>query len=85
MHGSRKRRALIGVLSRQCKLDYLLDVLVLLLGGDAVLVDDEVGSLLDSGADDVVDLLVLEGLVDVGLAAVVAVVGSGGVRGVDGE
>lgn len=57
------------------------------LGGlvDAVLGDDEALGLLKSATDLGHDGLVLEGVVDGALATVVAVVGGGGVRGVDGE
>ena len=66
-------------------LDDLLDVFILLLCLDAVLGDNQVGSLLDSVTDDIVELLVLENLVDEFNLVLVSVVGGSGVGGVDGE
>ncbi|KAH0357963.1 hypothetical protein KCU83_g128, partial [Aureobasidium melanogenum] len=66
-------------------LDDLLDVLVLVLLGDLVLVDNQVSSLLESVSYDLVQLLVLQDIVDAFLAAVVAVVSSSGVASVDSE
>ena len=66
-------------------LDDLLQVRGLVLLADAVLVDDEGLGLEESAADLGHDVFILEGIVDGALAAVVAVVGGGGVAGVDGE
>ena len=66
-------------------LDDFVDVVFLFLGGDAVLVDDEMGSLGEGFVDNVADLLVIEGVVDHLLAALVAVVGGCCVARVDGE
>ena len=63
----------------------LVDVVVLLFGGDAVLLHDENGRLTQDVAHDIVDLLVYHGVVDQLLAALLAVVGGGGVARVDGE
>ena len=66
-------------------LDDLVNVVLLLLGADTVLVDDQMSSLLDSVTNDVMELFVLEYLVDVGNLGLVSIVGSSGVRGVDSE
>ena len=66
-------------------LDDFVDVVFLFLGGDAVLVDNQMRSLGEGFVDDVADLLVVEGVVDGLFAALVAVVGRCGVARVDGE
>lgn len=62
-----------------------LDVFVLVLLGNAMLLDDKSSGLLDGVPDDVVQLLVSKNLVDVLNLVLVAVVGGSGVRGIDGE
>lgn len=66
-------------------LDDLVDVGILLLLVDAVLGDNQVLGLHESTADLGEDLLVLESIVDSAASSIVAVVGGGGVAGVDGE
>ena len=66
-------------------LDDFVDVVFLVLGRDAVLVDNQMGGFGESVVHDFADLRVGEGVVDHFLAAVVAVVGGGGVARVDGE
>lgn len=78
---------LIGVLEVRVAdaLDNLVDVGGLLVLGDAVLLDNEALGLGEGAADLGHDVLVLQGVVDGSLSAVVAVVGGGGVARVYGE
>lgn len=66
-------------------LDNLVDIGSLLVLVDAVLLDNQVLGLVESTTDLGHDVLVLQGIVNGGLSAVVAVVGSSGVASVDGE
>jgi hypothetical protein len=66
-------------------LDDGVDVLLLLRLGDSVLVDNEVGSLLQGVINFLLDVGISHSLVDGLDALLVAEVGSSGVRGVDSE
>lgn len=63
----------------------LVDAILLFLDHDAVLVDDQVGSLLDGFPHDTVDLIIFEGVVSQLLPVVVAIVDGCRVARVDGE
>ena len=62
-----------------------VDIFLLLLWADSMLGDDQMGSLLEDGADFVMDGLVFDGFVDPLLASQMCEIGGSGMASVDGK